>query len=108
MAGQSKSGTCFFLSDDESTTGVGVQYAKASGGSCNASVGAARRATRVGLDLVAARGTIADAASIVSSRRRVAPCDARRIASSVHVSPAPTLLRRDCCSSQWSPASTGS
>ena len=30
MAGQSKSGTCFFLSDDESAAGVGVQYAKGS------------------------------------------------------------------------------
>jgi type IV pilus assembly protein PilA len=36
MAGQSRSGTCFFLSDDESTSGVGVKYAKGSG-SCNAS-----------------------------------------------------------------------
>jgi type IV pilus assembly protein PilA len=36
-AGQSSSGKCFFLSDDESTTGVGVLYASTSGGSCNAS-----------------------------------------------------------------------
>ncbi len=35
-AGQSLSGKCFFLSDDESTTGVGVLYASASGASCSA------------------------------------------------------------------------
>ncbi len=37
IAGLSRSGNCFFLSDDESTSGVGVLYAKASGGSCTAS-----------------------------------------------------------------------
>src|SRR4051812_11729075 len=37
IAGQSRSGNCFFLSDDESTAGAGVLYAKGSGGSCNAS-----------------------------------------------------------------------
>jgi type IV pilus assembly protein PilA len=37
MAGQSRSGTCFFLSDDESTTGVGVKYAKSSAATCSAS-----------------------------------------------------------------------
>ena len=37
IAGQSRSGNCFFLSDDESTTGAGVLYAKGSGGSCTAS-----------------------------------------------------------------------
>jgi type IV pilus assembly protein PilA len=37
MAGQSRSGTCYFLSDDESATGVGVKYAKGSGASCSAS-----------------------------------------------------------------------
>jgi len=37
IAGQSKSGSCFFLSDDESTTGLGVRYAKATSGSCSAS-----------------------------------------------------------------------
>jgi type IV pilus assembly protein PilA len=37
MAGQSKSGTCFFVSDDESANGSGVLYAKASTGSCTAS-----------------------------------------------------------------------
>jgi type IV pilus assembly protein PilA len=36
IAGQSLSGTCFFLSDDESVAGVGVQYATGSGGSCTA------------------------------------------------------------------------
>jgi type IV pilus assembly protein PilA len=36
MAGQSRSGTCFFLSDDESTTGVGVKYAKGPGATCSA------------------------------------------------------------------------
>ena len=36
LAGLSKSGSCFYLSDDESAAGVGVQYAKASGGSCTA------------------------------------------------------------------------
>ena len=36
MAGQSRSGTCFFLSDDESVTGVGVKYAKGPGATCNA------------------------------------------------------------------------
>jgi len=36
MAGQSRSGHCFFLSDDESATGVGVQYAQATSGTCNA------------------------------------------------------------------------
>ena len=37
LAGQSKSGTCFFVSDDESVGGLGVQYAAASSGSCTAS-----------------------------------------------------------------------
>lgn len=37
MSGRSKSGLCFFLSDDEGVAGVGVQYAKASGGTCTAS-----------------------------------------------------------------------
>jgi len=36
LAGQSRSGHCFFLSDDESVSGVGVQYASASSGTCNA------------------------------------------------------------------------
>jgi type IV pilus assembly protein PilA len=37
IAGQSNSGACFFLSDDASSAGVGVLYAKGSGGSCTAS-----------------------------------------------------------------------
>ena len=37
MAGQSRSGTCFFLADDASVGGVGVQYAKGSGATCDAS-----------------------------------------------------------------------
>ena len=37
LAGQSRSGNCFFLADDESAGGGGVQYAKATGASCNAS-----------------------------------------------------------------------
>jgi type IV pilus assembly protein PilA len=37
FAGLSKSGSCFFLSDDASVGGVGVLYAKATG-SCSASV----------------------------------------------------------------------
>ncbi len=37
MAGQSRSGTCFFLSDDESSTGRGVKFATGSGASCSAS-----------------------------------------------------------------------
>jgi type IV pilus assembly protein PilA len=37
MAGQSRSGTCYFLADDASNGGVGVQYAKGSGATCNAS-----------------------------------------------------------------------
>jgi type IV pilus assembly protein PilA len=36
MAGQARSGKCYFLSDDESNTGVGVQYAKGAGATCNA------------------------------------------------------------------------
>ncbi len=36
LAGRSKSGTCFFISDDESAGGVGAQFAKATG-SCSAS-----------------------------------------------------------------------
>jgi type IV pilus assembly protein PilA len=36
IAGQSLSGHCFFLSDDESATGGGVKYANASSGTCNA------------------------------------------------------------------------
>jgi len=38
LAGQAKSGNCYFISDDESASGVGVQYAKAAPGACNASV----------------------------------------------------------------------
>ena len=37
VAGQSRSGACFFLSDDESAAGVGVLYARAPGGGCTAS-----------------------------------------------------------------------
>jgi type IV pilus assembly protein PilA len=37
LAAESKSATCFFLSDDASTGGAGVQFASASG-SCSASV----------------------------------------------------------------------
>jgi type IV pilus assembly protein PilA len=37
MAGQSRSGTCFYLSDDESTSGIGVQYARSSSATCSAS-----------------------------------------------------------------------
>ena len=37
IAGKSNSGACFFVSDDESSAGVGVLYAKGSGGSCTAS-----------------------------------------------------------------------
>jgi type IV pilus assembly protein PilA len=37
MAGQSRSGSCFYLSDDESTTGGGVKYAKGPGATCSAS-----------------------------------------------------------------------
>jgi hypothetical protein len=36
MAGQSRSGTCYFLADDASVGGVGVQYAKGAA-TCNAS-----------------------------------------------------------------------
>jgi|1186.fasta_scaffold370597_2 type IV pilus assembly protein PilA len=36
MAGQSRSGTCYFLADDASNGGVGVLYAKSSGATCNA------------------------------------------------------------------------
>ena len=36
LAGESRSGTCFFLSDDASASGVGVQYAKGSGATCDA------------------------------------------------------------------------
>ena len=37
FAGLSKSGSCYFLSDDESAAGLGVQYAKgAAGGTCSA------------------------------------------------------------------------
>jgi len=36
MAGQSRSGMCYFLSDDASAGGVGVQYAKGTG-ACDAS-----------------------------------------------------------------------
>jgi type IV pilus assembly protein PilA len=38
MAGQSNSGTCFFLADDESASGIGVQYASGPASSCSASV----------------------------------------------------------------------
>jgi type IV pilus assembly protein PilA len=37
MAGQSRSGTCYFLADDASAGGIGVQYAKGSGATCDAS-----------------------------------------------------------------------
>ena len=37
IAGQSRSGTCYFLSDDESTAGAGVKYATGPGASCSAS-----------------------------------------------------------------------
>jgi len=37
VAGRSLTGKCFFLSDDESATGVGVLYASTSAGTCNAS-----------------------------------------------------------------------
>jgi type IV pilus assembly protein PilA len=37
IAGQSKSGVCFFVSDDASVGGLGVQFAQAAG-SCSASV----------------------------------------------------------------------
>ncbi len=36
IAARSRSGTCFFISDDESAASVGAQFAKA-GGSCSAS-----------------------------------------------------------------------
>ena len=36
LAGQSNSGTCFFLADDESAASVGVQYASGSSGTCDA------------------------------------------------------------------------
>jgi type IV pilus assembly protein PilA len=36
LAAESNSGTCFFMSDDESAAGVGAQFAQ-SGGSCSAS-----------------------------------------------------------------------
>ena len=36
MAGQARSGTCYFISDDQSAAGVGVQYARAAAGACNA------------------------------------------------------------------------
>jgi type IV pilus assembly protein PilA len=36
LAGQSKSGSCFFMADDESAGGLGVRYAKASSGTCTA------------------------------------------------------------------------
>ena len=37
LAGQSKSGACFFVSDDEGVGGLGVRYAKATSGACSAS-----------------------------------------------------------------------
>jgi type IV pilus assembly protein PilA len=37
MAGQSRSGTCFFLSDDAGVGGVGTQFARSSSGTCDAS-----------------------------------------------------------------------
>ena len=37
MAGQSKSGACFFVSDDASVGGLGAQYAKVASGGCTAS-----------------------------------------------------------------------
>jgi len=36
MAGQARSGNCFFISDDESASGLGIQYAKAPPGACSA------------------------------------------------------------------------
>jgi prepilin-type N-terminal cleavage/methylation domain-containing protein len=36
LAGQSRSGSCFFVSDDESAAGLGIRFAKASG-ACTAS-----------------------------------------------------------------------
>jgi type IV pilus assembly protein PilA len=37
LAGLSKSGSCFFLSDDMSAAGLGAQYAMAASGGCSAS-----------------------------------------------------------------------
>ena len=37
MAGQSKSGACFFVADDASVGGVGARYAKVASGGCTAS-----------------------------------------------------------------------
>lgn len=37
MAGQARSGDCFFLADNEATGGTGVQYAKSTAGPCTAS-----------------------------------------------------------------------
>jgi type IV pilus assembly protein PilA len=37
IAGASKSGTCFFVSDDEGISGLGVRYARATTGGCTAS-----------------------------------------------------------------------
>jgi type IV pilus assembly protein PilA len=36
MAGQSRSGACFFVADDASAFGVGARYAKVSGAGCSA------------------------------------------------------------------------
>jgi type IV pilus assembly protein PilA len=36
MAGQARSGHCFFLSDDESASGIGVKYASVTSGTCTA------------------------------------------------------------------------
>jgi type IV pilus assembly protein PilA len=38
LAGISKSGACFFVSDDESVGGFGVRFATGSGGGCSAAV----------------------------------------------------------------------
>ena len=36
LGGLSKSGSCFFVSDDEAAGGLGVQYAKTAGANCSA------------------------------------------------------------------------
>ena len=55
MAGQSRSGTCFFVSDDESAAGVGVQYAEGSERDVQRERGAGRRRPELGVDLVERR-----------------------------------------------------
>ena len=52
MAGQSRSGDCFFISDDESAAGVGVQYAQGHERNVQRERGAGRRRPELGLDLV--------------------------------------------------------